>query len=435
MPYTARISVRRSTVWAASIAALLPGAIQLPGAPAGVTNPCGPASATAQFSIATNRAGLIDLYYFLPQGLPVTFYECLGDVAQTLGRLPSTPGSDRTVFLAAASWQCDRTSRYFAATTTQLDGQVTLGTASVQTMACDHRFALDAPARVKPGRVIYVRVADRWGVGNVRTKLCLTSPGSKRACRTIAFAAAATVGTRRFRLRTHGIWHVRLTVGDERVAGDAIAVGVGKSAPRKVLPTLLATGDSTMQGVGSFLSDDLNNDATVVSDIRPGFSISQGNGWGSVAVAQVAKLQPDTTVLSIGADEGYPMAGTDGSTHPCCDAGWLTEYTRRMRATMLTYARDGRSRVFVLTIAAPRDGRRALITTAVNSAIVLAAQNLASVRVLRMDQLFSPHGYSDTIAYDDKVVNVRDADGVHLNVAGTAIEARVVSEAVRNPQR
>jgi hypothetical protein len=193
---------------------------------------------------------------------------------------------------------------------------------------------------------------------------------------------------------------------------------------------VLATGDSTMQGVESFLSDELGGHANVISDVRPGLSFSGSNGWGPIAQSQAARLHPDVTVLSIGANEGLDMRGADGATHTCCDAAWSTELVARMRATMLTYARRGRGRVFVLTIAAPRDPRRGAVTSTVNAALVRAAEGLAGVTVLRMDVLFSPQGFRETMPYDGKDVDVREPDGTHLNVAGTKIEARVVAQAL-----
>jgi lysophospholipase L1-like esterase len=53
------------------------------------------------------------------------------------------------------------------------------------------------------------------------------------------------------------------------------------------------------------------------------------------------------------------------------------------------------------------------------------------VQILRMDLLFTPEGFRDVIRYRGRDVAVRDVDGVHLNVAGTAIEARIVAEALR----
>jgi hypothetical protein len=401
-------------------------------------NPCGPATATAEFTAATNRTGLIDLYYFSPLGRSVTFYECFGERAQVLGDLGSAAGSDRTIFLAAATWDCDRPMRYFAATTTGPSGflglggtTTTLGTTSVRTASCDSRFAIDAPARVTTGRLTFIRVVDRWGIGDIATRLCLTAPDAKRTCRTITFAKGVDGATRRFRVKAHGRWRVELQVGDKRVR-SAFNVGARKTAVRKSLPTLLATGDSTMEGVESFLSDDLGRDANVVSDVRPGAYLSGANDWAPISASQVGKLHPATTVLSIGANEGLAVAAPDGSVFNCCDPGWVQEYARRVRAIMLTYARNGLGRECVLTIAAPRDSRRVPITAAVNSAIVLAGEGLAEVQVLRMDLLFSPDGYRPTIHYGGEDIAVREADGVHLNVAGQAIEARVVADAVHD---
>jgi hypothetical protein len=51
--------------------------------------------------------------------------------------------------------------------------------------------------------------------------------------------------------------------------------------------------------------------------------------------------------------------------------------------------------------------------------------------VLRMDLLFSPDGYRETIHYRGRDVRVREPDGVHLNFAGARIAAREVVDALR----
>ncbi len=48
-----------------------------------------------------------------------------------------------------------------------------------------------------------------------------------------------------------------------------------------------------------------------------------------------------------------------------------------------------------------------------------------------MDQLFSPSGYTETIRYRGRDVDVRTADGIHLNVSGTAIAAKVIADVLR----
>jgi hypothetical protein len=87
--------------------------------------------------------------------------------------------------------------------------------------------------------------------------------------------------------------------------------------------------------------------------------------------------------------------------------------------------------VIVLTVVTPRDPARAAIVTAARSAIVRAASGMRRVRLLRIDRLFTPDGYRETIHYAGRDIAVREPDGVHLNVAGTAIEARETAPAVR----
>jgi hypothetical protein len=190
-----------------------------------------------------------------------------------------------------------------------------------------------------------------------------------------------------------------------------------------------------MQGVESSLADDLGEAATVVSDVHPGFSMSLGDGWPAIARAQVARSRPATTVISLGAAEGFPMKTTDGRTHDCCDAAWIAEYTRRVGRVMDIYRRGGRARVFYLTIVAQRQPTRQVVVDAVNTAILRAAKGRAGVTVLRMDQLFSPHGYQELLRYRGRDVDVREPDGVHLNASGTAIEARETARAVRGSTR
>jgi hypothetical protein len=48
-----------------------------------------------------------------------------------------------------------------------------------------------------------------------------------------------------------------------------------------------------------------------------------------------------------------------------------------------------------------------------------------------MDLLFTPNGYREVMRYRGRDVHVREADGIHLNVAGTAIAARAVAQAIR----
>jgi hypothetical protein len=95
------------------------------------------------------------------------------------------------------------------------------------------------------------------------------------------------------------------------------------------------------------------------------------------------------------------------------------------------YARSGRARVLWLTSPLPRPERRVRSVIGANAAIVAAGAGLPNVTILRMDLVFTPNGYRDVIRYRGRDVAVRADDGVHLNVAGTAIAASIVAHALR----
>jgi len=418
-----------------SVVSLLTALVVLAGSataygaePAVPVNPCLAAPATVPFYLNTNRPGVIDLHFYRAQGAPVTYFECIGDEAIRLGK-QSSP-TNTTSFYDATTWDCTRLTRYFVATATLPDGSLARGAASARTMSCAERFKIVMRRQIDRGRRTRVKIVDSWGIGGVRSRLCVTSPRGRHACRMIVLANGTAVLKRHFRPAARGRWRVELRVAGHRVR-DSIAVGIRDVVSKAAPPTVLATGDSTMQGLESFLSDDLAREATVVSDVRPGLALSGSNDWAAIAAEQAVRVKPATTVLSIGANESRPMQAADGATLTCCDEAWAAEYAARMRQTMLTYGRHGRSRVFVLTIAVPHDPKRVPLFAAVNQAIVRAAEGLAGVRVLRMDQLFSPNGYATVMHYDGRDVHIREPDGIHLNVAGLEIAAREVAKAMR----
>jgi hypothetical protein len=399
-------------------------------APASAQAP--PPPAMTSFAADASDVGVISLIFWGARGHSVRFYERIGDERRPLGIAKAPPTTTATVLKEATTWDCNRLERHFEARVRLPDGTVATGEYGVRTASCAQRFRLDAPPRVKPGETARVRVVDRWNIGEISPKLCITPPESERACKTLKFARAVALGTRRFRVKRKGRWRVELRIGDHRVR-RSIAVGedtkVGDVAP----PTVLATGDSTMQGIDSFLTDELGDDATLVSDVQLGSSISRGSYWPKHARQQVKRYHPRVTVMSVGAAiDAYPLPTPAGKKVKCCDALWISLYAGRVRAMMQTYLRGGRGRVFWLTPPVPRDAERLKITVAVNEAIERAAEGLEGVTVIRVDQYFSPDGvYQEVIRYRGRDVRVRDADGVHLNISGTAIMAQFLTPSIR----
>ncbi len=394
------------------------------------------ASASAQepataFAADATQPGVISLLFFGARGGEVRYFERIGDERKALGRARAQAGAVTTL-KDATTWSCSRLERRFEARAALPDGTTATGEYGVRTPSCAQRFRVEAPTRIAPGRLARVRVLDRWNIGGIRPRLCITAPGGERTCRTVAFARAVAVATRRFRARTRGRWRVELRVRDHRLR-RYVAVGGATKARTVSLPSVLATGDSTMQGIDGFLSDELVDDATLRSDIQLGSAISRGDFWATYATRQTKRHHQRVSVMSIGAAfDGFQLTGPAGEQVDCCGEPWISLYAARVRSIMLTYLRRGRGRVFWLTPPLPRDPVRLQITSAITVAIEGAAAGLPGVKVIRVDQLFAPAGvYTDVIRYRGRDVRVRDADGVHLNISGTAIMAQLLAPQIR----
>jgi hypothetical protein len=400
-----------------------------PGPPP--VDPCATASLSNHLVADATHPGLIDLIFYNAQGSRVVFFECIGDGLKRITSIRA-PATDPTELEEAATWSCDRLTRRFGAVTTLPNGKVAYGNYSVRTPSCRSRFELSAPRRAKPGSKPRVRVVDRWGIGGIRSDLCIGPAGDDVRCKPLRFPRAVSVASRRFRADERGRWRIELRVREAKFATH-VAVG-GKGGRRESKPPIVyAAGDSTMQGVDSFLADELGEDFYVRSDSRPGSGISRGVYWRFHAESQTKRLRQRATVFSVGAaSDGMPIPTALGVMTTCCGEPWIGEYANRARQIMQTFLRNGHGRVVWMTPPEPRFAPRAQITHAINIAVERAAQGLTGVKVLRIDKMFSPNGYTDVIRWHGRNVRVRESDGVHLNVAGTAIAAKAVADAIRD---
>src|SRR4051812_2400732 len=270
----------------------------------------------------TSHTGVVDVYFQPSIGTPVTFYECVHGRAYPLGTAQSS--GQLTGIAGAVPWLCGRRRRDFRATTTH-DGRFVRPAASALPPTCAHRFTVTAPRRVRRGRTAAVLVSDTWGTGGIHTRLCITSPSGDRRCRRVAFAPSVSTRSVRFRAGRRGLYELALQVRRFHVRA-AVAAGV-KPVAVKARPVLLATGDSTMNGVAGALGDDLA-EFDVAGRVYPGAELSDV-AWPKLARPPVADLHPAVTVVSIGATEGVPMTSPDGVASDCCGPARVAEYTPR----------------------------------------------------------------------------------------------------------
>jgi lysophospholipase L1-like esterase len=200
---------------------------------------------------------------------------------------------------------------------------------------------------------------------------------------------------------------------------------------------LLATGDSMIQIVDGYLARALaHRPATSVrSDAHIGSGITKPGelDWPRRARAQAAAYKPDATVMFVGANDGFDLPAAGGGRAACCGAAWVAAYARRVESMMRSYLRGGRSRVYWLTLPAPRPPGFARVFPRVNEAIRRAAKRVGSgARVVDLVPVFTPGGtFRQTITFRGRTIDARQPDGVHLSNAGAAVAATLVVERLR----
>ncbi len=220
-------------------------------------------------------------------------------------------------------------------------------------------------------------------------------------------------------------------------AGAFSASQLGEAPPpRTSLHTLLVTGDSMSQPLDGDLAETLiPKGVHVIQEPRIGTGISTTFivNWGKLAVAQVQHHHPNAVVIFIGANDGFPMTGPEGREVACCGARWAAIYANRVRQMMNTYRQNGAAHVYWIALPAPRDPARRQIARVVNAAIEVAAQPWAAqIQIVDTVPIFTPgFSYRDTIDIEGRQTIVREADGVHLNEAGSSLLARHVLEDIR----
>lgn len=198
---------------------------------------------------------------------------------------------------------------------------------------------------------------------------------------------------------------------------------------------VLATGDSMIQIVDGFLAQGVRPEHFKVrSDAHIGTGISKPAQLDWVAHARhIARAyRPTASVVFLGANEGFSLRWA-GEVRQCCSAEWRAAYARRAQAMMHSLSRGGARRVYWLTLPAARSHTWNRIYRAVNASLTVAARREGdAVRLLDMGAVFTPSGrFQQTIVRGGRRISVRQSDGIHLNVTGARIAARIVVRRMR----
>jgi lysophospholipase L1-like esterase len=325
--------------------------------------------------------------------------------AQTGGRHHGTP------------WRCDRRRRTFVATETLPDdGGTQTARATVITPSCGAGLAISTwPRPARSGRPLDVTVtstreADRRGL-----KVCAVRR-TKRVCRSATLSARTHSASAKLVLRGSGTWTLTAT-------GPGISLNRRLTTSRRPL-TVLATGDSEIQVLDDQLASALSGRARVISEahISTGLSKLGTFNWLTRATVQAQAIHPDVTVMSIGANDGFDLAGPGGTAVSCCGQDWIDAYAARAHQMMSAYERNGSGRVYWFLLPTPRRANFVRVYQAVDAGFLKAAAEFPSdVHVVDIRSIFSPGG---TFRQFVGSVNAREPDGIHLSAGGDRIALR-----------
>ncbi|WP_354697646.1 hypothetical protein DSM112329_03282 [Paraconexibacter sp. AEG42_29] len=364
------------------------------------------------------------------RGRSVTFSEVVGKRTGPIVTLPLVDGKAHVY--KAVAWRCGRPLRHFSATVTDQDGTQRTAIADIRTPGCDNRVSMIVADRAKRGELVEVALVDRWGLGNRVVDLCAGGAGLTHSCRKVSLAKGDGRVVRRYRPKADGQLRIALKIAGRKVT-ERVAVGRAKPLPSTAGFGLLTTGDSTIEGIDSVLDDALGSAARVLAESKPGAKLSGGGAldWLKWATEQEQKLTPRVVVISLGANEGYPVERVDtGKEVDCCDAAWIIGMAAAQRRLMQVYRQgSGNASVVWLLQPTPRSPARARVQAAVNTAAYIAAVGLPYVHLLDLGPLFTPGGvYRDNQDLDGEQVRVRAPDGIHLSGVGQRIAGDAVVE-------
>ena len=208
----------------------------------------------------------------------------------------------------ALAWLCFPRYRELVVTTLPPAAPAT-ATGEIRTPPCSRRLTVNVGRQVQAGQGISIHIRDRWSTGGITPTVCVTAPGGTQL-HSLAVAAGQSQRVIAIPAPRPGGWQtaVKLVYG---LATHAV-VWV---APRRARIRLLAAGDSEMQILDDLMAQGLADHGVQVTNdarISTGLTNSFFFNWAAHARRQAAALRPDVTIMFMGANDGFSVAGADG---------------------------------------------------------------------------------------------------------------------------
>ena len=377
-------------------------------------------------TIATSASqlGYIDVSISGPPGVSVALSE------QRSGRsIPvrdaQLPVSGTLNLPRALTWLCAPRTRTLTVTTLAPVPAPSVSS-TIQTPSCAKRLVFKIGARARVGGSLTVTVRDRWGIGGAPIITCVTAPGAGPACSASTLPSGSPRHLLRIPTPRPGGWQVTIKTD----YGQQTSRTVWASHPAGRI-RLLAAGDSEMQILDDLLGQDLGSHrVSVISDARisTGLTNSFFFNWQTEARRLAQSLQPDVTVIFIGANDGFAVPGPGGKPVACCGSAWSAGYANLAAEMMSTLLRGNSGRVYWFLLPTPRPGNFQYVFDGVNRGISEAARRFPGrVALIDANAFFTPgNRYRDYMVYHGQGFTIHEGDGIHLSTASDQIAATLV---------
>jgi uncharacterized protein len=196
---------------------------------------------------------------------------------------------------------------------------------------------------------------------------------------------------------------------------------------------VLVTGDSQAEFLGQRLIDQSPPgllDVTTVARNGTGLTNPAFFNWEINAQQEVAARDPDAVVMALGDNDGFNVQTTDGSLYNPGDAGWETEFARRVAVVSSVLSGGGERPVYWVAPPTARDPEFDEIYASQNRAVERATEAISALRYVDIYSTLNHGRYSDELTIDGKRVLARQPDGVHFTREGAVAPVRLILDAM-----
>ena len=188
-----------------------------------------------------------------------------------------------------------------------------------------------------------------------------------------------------------------------------------------------------MQILDTFISQALApNGVGVTSDARisTGLTNSSFFNWQAEARRRASGLTPDVSIVFMGANDGFGVAGPGGHQVGCCGADWSAGYANLAAEMMRTLLRGGAGRVYWVLLPAPSPANFHAVFDGVNAGLRQAAARFPGrVGLIDLNGFFTPGNvYRNYMTYRGHGLVIHEADGIHLSAAADHVATMVIKQ-------